>query len=170
MFKRIKNLEKRNLDILINVIMAFVIKGGGLFISIFTIPAYMRYFDNKILLGVWFTILSVLSWILNFDLGIGNGLRNRLVDTFVNKNYMKAKEYISSAYIIITLIAMGVALLGYIISPYINWNTFFNISEKYISTNVLLETVRIVLLGILIQFVLRIVTSILYALQHSFCT
>lgn len=168
MLNEIRKLEKRNLDILINVIMAFVIKGGALFVSIFTIPAYMRYFDNRVLLGVWFTILSVLSWILNFDLGIGNGLRNRLVENFVNKDYKKVKEYISSAYIIITLIAMGVALLGYIICPYINWNSFFNIQEKYISTNILLKTVRIVFLGILIQFVLRIITSILYALQRSF--
>lgn len=168
MLRRFKNLEKSNLDILINAVMAFIVKGGALFVYIFIIPAYMRYFDNKIILGVWFTILSVLSWILEFDLGIGNGLRNRLVDTFVNKNYLKAKEYISSAYIIITLIAIGIALLGYIICPYINWNLFFNISENYISTNILLKTVRIVLLGILVQFVLRIVTSILYALQHSF--
>ncbi len=168
MYKRIKTLQKRDLNILINVIMAFIIKGGAVIVSIFTIPAYIRYFDNDTLLGVWFTILSVLSWILNFDFGIGNGLRNRLVETFVVKDYKKARQYISSAYIIITFSALAVALIVYILCPSVNWNLFFNISELYISANVLLKTVRIVLLGILLQFVLRVVTSILYALQHSF--
>lgn len=168
MIKRIKNLEKHNINVLFNVIMAFVIKGGALFVSLFTIPAYMKYFDNQILLGVWFTILSVLSWILTFDLGIGNGLRNRLVDTFVAKDYKKAKEYISSAYIIIILCALFFAIIGYILFPYINWNIIFNISENYISSKVLLKTVMILFLGILIQFVLRLITSILYAMQNSF--
>lgn len=168
MLIRIRNLGKRNLDILINVIMSFIIKGGALFVSILTIPAYMRYFDNRAVLGVWFTILSVLSWILSFDLGIGNGLRNILVDTLVKKDYQKVKKYISSAYGIITLFAVCIAILGYIISPHINYNSIFNISENYISAIILLKTFRIVFFGILIQFVLRIITSILYALQCSF--
>lgn len=168
MLNRIKTLDKRNLNILINVAMSFTIKGGSLFITLFTLPAYMKYFNNQAMLGVWFTLLSVLSWILFFDLGIGNGLRNKLVDILVSKNYKQAKEYISSAYIIITFFSVSVALLVYVISPYINWNHFFNISEEYISSRILLKTIRIVMLGILLQFVLRIITSILYALQHSF--
>lgn len=168
MLRKISNLEKQNLNILFNILMAFIIRGGALFVSLFTLPAYLRYFNNQALLGMWFTILSVFSWILYFDLGIGNGLRNKLVDTFVNKDNIKTKQYISSAYIIISSYALVAVLLGYVMSAFINWNSFFNISENYLQRPILLQAVRIVFLGIVIQFVLRIITSILYALQKSF--
>lgn len=168
MLRKIRNIEKQNLSILFNVLIAFVIRGGALFVSLFTLPAYLRYFSNQTLLGMWFTILSVFSWILCFDLGIGNGLRNKLVDTFVNKDNKKTKQYISSAYIIITSFALVALLLGYVMSSFINWNSFFNISQNYLQRPILLQTVRIVFLGIIIQFILRIITSILYALQQSF--
>ena len=65
--------------VLRNTLMASMVKGGSLFIALFTTPAYMHFFNNDEVLGVWFTMLSVLAWILNCDMGIGNGLRNHLV-------------------------------------------------------------------------------------------
>lgn len=81
-----------------NTIYAGLVKFFSLFIALFTTPAYMHYFNNDEILGVWFTILSVLAWILNCDMGIGNGLRNNLVYAINEKNWDKAKKYISSAY------------------------------------------------------------------------
>ena len=44
-----------------NIVGAFVIKGIGLLINFFTIPMYMKYFSSAGILGVWYTILSILS-------------------------------------------------------------------------------------------------------------
>lgn len=75
-----------------NIVGAFVIKGIGLLINFFTIPMYMKYFSSAGILGVWYTILSILSWILTFDLGIGNGLRNHLVGPLVRKDKKQIKH------------------------------------------------------------------------------
>ena len=168
LFNKLKTIRKNNNVILWNIFMAFVIKGGSLIIGLFTMPAYMKYFDNNVVLGAWLTIVSVLSWILNFDMGIGNGLRNKLVTPLVKKDYESVKDYISSAYFSLTAIAIVIVIVGYFLIGYVDWNLFFSVSSEYISNDILIDTMRIVLVGTIIQFILRIITSILYALQKSF--
>ncbi|WP_288222088.1 lipopolysaccharide biosynthesis protein [uncultured Clostridium sp.] len=167
--KKIKdlNLNDNNKLIIYNTAGAFLVKGGALIISLITMPAYIRYFNNQLVLGVWFTLLSVLSWILTFDLGIGNGLRNHLVKSFVENDKEKAKRYISSAYVIIGIIVSVLLPISIFLFRYVNWNIFFNISESIISNKVLNVSVVIVFSGILIQFLLKLITSILYSMQKS---
>lgn len=165
--KRILNTNENNKEIICNALGAFLVKGGALVISLFTMPAYMRYFDNQLILGLWFTILSVLSWILTFDLGIGNGLRNHLVPALVNKDQTRVKKYISSAYVVIGAIVILSICLSVLLFRFINWNIIFNISSDIVSEKTLNITVGIVFSGIMLQFLFKLITSILYAMQKS---
>ena len=90
------NMPENDKNVIVNILGAFVIRGLGLFLSLFSMPAYIRFFNNDITLGLWFTVLSVLNWILNFDLGIGNGLRNYVSKFYAEKRFDEAKKYISS--------------------------------------------------------------------------
>lgn len=159
--------NKNNKTIINNAAGAFLVKGGALFVSLLTMPAFISYFNNQHVLGLWFTILSVLTWILTFDLGIGNGLRNHLVHAIVKKDDLMIKRYISSAYIVIGLVTIITFSISALIFELINWNAIFNISTDIISRNTLTTTVFIVFSSILIQLFLKIITSILYALQAS---
>lgn len=154
--------------VLRNTIMAAIVKGGSLFIALFTTPAYMRYFDNDEVLGVWFTLLSVLAWILNCDMGIGNGLRNHLVYAINERDWDKTKKYISSSYLFLSGIGLAILLIVIFVGHFISWNKVFNISEELISSETMTKAVQILLASIILQFVLRLVTSILYALQEAF--
>lgn len=156
------------MNVFVNIFLSFAIKGGSLIIALFTTPAYMSYFANDAVLGVWFTLLSILSWVLNFDLGIGNGLRNKLVKTLGENNTIESKKYISSAYFFLGGLAIGIYAIGAIASKFVNWNSLLGVSELHISSEVLINTVLIVFAGIILQFVLRIITSITYAMQHSY--
>jgi O-antigen/teichoic acid export membrane protein len=164
---RFQSTNGRNRLIIKNVAASFLIKGGALLLALLTMPAYMRYFENQQILGMWFTILSVLTWVLNFDMGLGNGLRNHLVGAIAENNYTKIKKYISSAYAMIFGIVAVLLIISHVCFPFVNWNTVFNVSHTAISSEVLLETVQIVFTGILLQFLLRLITSVLYALQKS---
>ena len=167
LINKLKNTNENNKIILKNTIQAFIIKGGALIISLFTMPAYMRYFENQEVLGLWFTVLSVLSWILTFDFGIGNGLRNKLVEAIAKNNKEDIRSYISSAYYIVGLITLVGLIIGYNISVFVDWNSVFNISETLISKHVMLNVTRCIFIGIMIQFLLRLISSVLYALQKS---
>jgi len=164
---KLENSNGNNKTIIFNAMGAFVIKGGALIISLFTMPAYFKYFNNQETLGLWFTILSVLAWILAFDLGIGNGLRNKLVPTFVKKNHLDSKKYISSAYLTIGILVFSSIFLSTLVFKFINWNIIFNISESMVSREILNVTVLIVFSGIMLQFLFKLINSVLYALQKS---
>ena len=150
-----------------NIVGAFVIKGIGLLINFFTIPMYMKYFSSAGILGVWYTILSILSWILTFDLGIGNGLRNHLVGPLVRKDKKQINIFLSSAYIILGFVSLIMAFLGTIVICIFNWNQIFNISEMTISLKVLRLALIITFMGVCVQFFLKLILSVLNAMEKT---
>jgi O-antigen/teichoic acid export membrane protein len=160
-------MSTKNRIVILNVLGAFAVKGLSLIVTLITTPTYLRFFNNESTLGIWFTILSVITWILNFDLGIGNGLRNHLTEAYTNNDFVESKKLISSAYCSIGALCLFVSLVFCFSFSYINWNRVFNINSDIVSANAMLKTVRIVFIGIMLQMFFKIISSVLYALQKS---
>lgn len=171
MFHRVKTLKSYlqgdTGTVVKNVVATFGIKGLALCISLFTMPAYIRYFSDQKILGVWLTVLATLTWILSFDLGIGNGLRNKLTVALAKKDEKAARQYISSAYGMIGALVLIVIGVGMMVIPFINWNGVFNISTDLLPASVLEKTMSIAFVGIMLQFLLRLISSVIYALQKA---
>lgn len=165
--KRLLGIFKTNKGISLNILGAFTIRGFGMLLGLFSLPLYMKYFSDEKVLGVWFTILQVIGWALNFDLGVGNGLRNKLTISLAHNDRKAAKEQISSAYLLLGVITMLMALVFYGISGIVNWNGFLNIEDSRVSINVLRPCINISMFGVLASFFLRLVGSIFYAMQLS---
>lgn len=162
-----KNLTEKDRVIYANAAGAFLVKGLSLLVSFFTLPAYMHYLQDQQILGIWFTVLSILIWILNFDLGIGNGLRNHLAACLTKEDTISARQYISSAYCVLGGVMLVFTLLGWFAIGYIPWNKFFHISDHLLPEAALTRTVQCTFIGIMCYFVLRLISSILYAMQKS---
>lgn len=151
-YHNIKTKIQNNKSIVINVLGAFIIKGLGLIVNLIALPLYISYFNDNAVLGVWFTILSVLNWILSFDVGIGNGLRNHLTVALTNKDYEEGKRLISSSYLVLGALTLFISVVFYIFLPCIDWNSFFNISDSVILADSLMNCIRVTLIGLLISF------------------
>ncbi len=163
----LKKTIHSNRNIFINVLGAFFVKGASMLLSLFLLPAYIKFFGNQNVLGVWYTILSVLNWVLMFDLGIGNGLRNKLPEAINDKDTVGAKKLISSTYISTIALVACIAVVGSILIHCLNWNAILNISETDLSRTALTTAMQIAFIGIVVQFILKLITSILYAIQKS---
>ena len=162
-----RQLSEKNKIILKHTAGAFMIKGLALLLSFFTMPAYLKFFHNETALGLWFTVLSVLTWVLNFDLGIGNGLRNHLTRTLTENDAVESKRYISSAYFSIGTLVIIISAVFWVGFDFIPWNTVFNIETDIVSSESLTLAVKIVFFGIMLQFLFKLISSILYAMQKS---
>ena len=150
-----------------NVVAAFAIKGGSLLVSLATVPAFMHYFSDNAVLGVWYTLLSVMTWLLSFDLGIGNGLRNRLVGALGRHDEGECKALVSSAYASVGGICLFFAAVLGILIPFLNWNAIYGIDVSVVDDGTLVYATTCVMVGMAVQLALKNVNSIYYALQKS---
>ena len=146
---------------------AFLIKGLGLIISLLTTPAFISYFNDNRILGVWYTLLSVLTWVINVDLGLGNGIRNQLVKDFAAGDRQSARITLSSGIASVISLALVLMILGVIFLLTLNLNRVFNIEETIISNYALRTASIFILLGIICRFILTSIGGIFYALQKS---
>jgi O-antigen/teichoic acid export membrane protein len=103
-----------------NIAVSFVIKGITILISIVMIPLTINYVNPE-RNGIWVTIYSMMLWLNLFDIGLGNGMRNRLTEAKAIGNPELAKKYVSSTYAVVSLICMGLFVIFYLINPYLNW-------------------------------------------------
>lgn len=69
---------------------------------------------------------SIIGWFGFFDIGLGNGLRNRLAEALAKEDLKLARIYVSTTYAILSLIILGVLLLFYLVNPLLNWNKILN--------------------------------------------
>ena len=82
-FKKSNSLSK---VIFLNILFSYLFYGISLLVSFFSIPYLLELLsDNQY--GVWITIFSVLTWFTFLDLGISQGLRNKLTEYFSTNNF-----------------------------------------------------------------------------------
>ena len=63
MIDQLKEIITNNKKLFENIIGAFVVKGGSLIVSVVLLPLYLRFFGDQTVLGIWYTILSILIWV-----------------------------------------------------------------------------------------------------------
>lgn len=87
--------------------------------------------------GVWITVFSIFGWIYLLDLGIGNGLKNKLTIALLSKkNIINANQYIATSYMSLTFIAVIFFIISSAIIYFFNISSLLNIQleEWYVKT------------------------------------
>ncbi len=145
------------------IFASFLIKGCSIVIGFFTVPITLGYIEKE-QYGIWITLSSIVAWFGFFDIGLGNGLRNKLAESLAENDLDKAKGYISSTYAILFLIFAAVLGVFFIVNPFLNWPSILNASPQQAGE---LRLVAIIIFSFFcINFVLGIIRSILFADQR----
>lgn len=117
--------HQRTLTAKKNIIKSVFLKGGSVAISLVLLPLTINYV-NPAQFGIWLTLSSIMVWAAFFDLGLGNGLRNKLATALATNNYELARIYVSTTYAVLLIVLSVFFLLFYLINPYINWTSVLN--------------------------------------------
>lgn len=166
--QKISSLKKnRNGNIKFNIIFSFILKFMGLGLSFLLVPLTIGYLNNE-QYGIWLTLLSVISWVSFSDIGLGNGLRNKLTESLSNNQLEDSREYISTAYAAMGIIVSILLVVLMLIVPNLNWQNIFN--TKSISNAKLINLVVVVLVFFLGNFILSLYNQLYYAKQQAAMT
>lgn len=146
-----------------NIIILFVLHVFNFFSIMALVPVTLDYLGNKDY-GIWLTLASMLSWLINLDFGIGNGLRNKLAEAYAVKDFKLARIYVSTGYTVFAIGIFAAFIIYFSIHGLLNWTYILNAPESYF--NLLNSLVLYVIILFLIQFLLKLLTSIINADQR----
>jgi O-antigen/teichoic acid export membrane protein len=96
--------------------------------ALITVRLTVRYLGTE-RYGLWMTITSVVAMMSFADLGIGNGLLNWISEAHGRDDRESVHRYVSSAFLILSGIAvllLGLFALAY---PFVPWPRVFNVSS-----------------------------------------
>lgn len=141
-----------------------IFKGLAVAASFLAVPLMIRYLGQE-QYGIWSTLLSIMSWVVFFDLGIGNGLRNKLAESLAKHQATEAAGYISSGYTWIGTISLLLFVLISIAAFFVPWQTVFN--TQLVSTPTLRNAVLMAAFFVLLNFWLGLINQILNAVQKA---
>jgi len=145
-----------------NVLQTILIKALGLLMGFIYFPLSLDYL-GVVKFGIFLTLLSIVDWFLNFDIGIGLGLRNKFGESVAHNDDEKAVRYVSTAYFALGAVILLVTIVLLILNFSLPWTTWLNIAPELVSEVKILGAIIIVAFGI--QFVARNIYEIFYALQ-----
>lgn len=154
--------SKRTTLVKKNILATFFIKGLSIFISLLYVPLTLNYL-NPTRYGIWMTLTSIVAWMGIFDIGLGNGLRNKLTEAIAVGDKRKAKKYVSTAYAMLSIIVFSVCILFFIANQWINWSVVLNTTESYGEELKTLALIVVILFGM--KFVLNIISTVFTADQ-----
>lgn len=117
--------DTRSLLVRRNIYFSVLIKGISILVSLLLVPLTLNYL-SVYEFGVWLTLSSIFTWINYFDIGLGNGLRNRLTESFAEGNTKLGRIYISTTFFILSLIVTVVFLIFLFFQPYLDWAKILN--------------------------------------------
>lgn len=140
-----------------NIILAFFIKGISILTSLLLVPLTLGYL-NKYEYGVWMTLSSILVWINYFDIGLSNGLRNKLAEAIAKDDYESGRVYVSTTFFLLSVIVSVILSLFLVVNQFIDWHYILNLKADLIPN---LNSIISILFSLCcVNFVIRAIGTI----------
>lgn len=131
-------------------------------LSFLSVPILIQYLGSE-KYGIWATVFSICMWIFLLDLGIANGVRNKITLYISKEDYSKVKEYITAGSV--TLFAIGSVgfIMFVVVANLINWQELFD--YNVISNEEYIALIQCLLFFVTVNFIFSIIKPILYSIQ-----
>lgn len=121
--------NKRSIDAKKNIIATFLIRGFGIIISLLLIPLTIHYVNPETY-GIWLTLSSMVAWFSILDIGINNGLRNKLAECIAKNETELARKYVSTTYALLCIIFIPLLLIFFVVNKYLDWPAILNTNSS----------------------------------------
>lgn len=154
--------DKRSALIGKNIAFSFLIKVWSAAVIFLLVPYTLKCL-GEYRNGVWLTLSGLLLWIDQLDIGLGNGLRNKLATYIAEGDMEKARQAVSSTFCMLVVVVVPVAVLLCLLINVIDLYSLLNINPEYVGDLSVVFTVATVL--VCATFVLKFIGNFYLGLQ-----
>lgn len=127
---RFNRFGERSRKSILNIFLSFGAKGITIIIQLMIVPLTINYV-NPTQYGIWLSLSSIISWIGFFDLGLGNGMRNKFAESIAKNEKELAHQYVSTTYFTIGGIVLCLFLIISLLNQFVSWATVLNVDQAY---------------------------------------
>lgn len=145
-----------------NIYASFFIKGWSGLMQLMLVPltlGCLDVYEN----GVWLTISSMLIWIDNMDIGLGNGLRNKLAEALAVDDNEKARGIVSSTFAMLVVIILPVVAIINMFIANADIYSLLNVDRNIVANLNEVVSVSVLLVGV--TFVFKFIGNFYMGLQ-----
>ena len=157
-----KKQLNRSRQVRVQIVYSVLIKAVSVILGLLLVPLLIDTLNPQ-RYAVWLTLSSIFAWFSFFDLGLGNGLRNKLAEALAVQNYRLAREYVSTTYAFVTTVFMLLLVIFLFVNPFINWNWALHVDK--ISSGELFVLTTITCSLFLLRFVFQLIGTVYVAAQ-----
>lgn len=160
--KKYSSADTRSKKMYKNTAAMIGIRGISMILTLISAPIMLHHVDRADY-GVLLTLTSIVGWVGYMDIGLGNGLRNKLPEFIANNDFNSAKKIVSSCYATLAIYVALIITVFLIISPFVDWLGVLNSPTS--DAKEIRELTNVVFIAFCIQFLLGLLNSILFAYQ-----
>jgi O-antigen/teichoic acid export membrane protein len=162
-FKKLTGSQGRTAKAGRQVMYSFLLKGFSILTGFIYVPLLLNYLTQE-KYGIWLTLTSILGWFGFFDIGLGNGLRNKLTESFALGDMNLGKKYVSTTYALLICIFSVVLVIFNVCNVFVDWQKVLN--TKTISNQELYVLTSIVFTFFIIRFIVQLI-GVIYLADHK---
>lgn len=145
-----------------NIVASVVLKGLDTAVYLMLVPVTLGYL-NPYEYGIWLTLNSILIWINSFDIGLGNGLRNKLTIAMAKDDKEQGRSYVSTTFLMLILLMLVMIALGTIAAPFVNWYGVLNTTADKVPH--LGQIVYVTFIVFCLNFIFKFIGNVYQAMQ-----
>ena len=145
-----------------NIVASMVLKGLDAVVYLLLVPVTLGYL-NPYEYGIWLTLNSILMWINSFDIGLGNGLRNKLTIAMAKDDKEQGRSYVSTTFLMLVILMLVMIGLGTIAAPFVNWYGVLNTTADKVPH--LGQIVYVTFIIFCLNFIFKFIGNVYQAMQ-----
>lgn len=160
--KKFIGTDSRSKKMYKNTVAMIGIRGVSMILTLISAPIMLHHVDRADY-GVLLTLTSVVGWVGYMDVGLGNGLRNKLPEFLAKGDFHSAKKIVSSCYVTLAIYVALIIVIFLMVSPFVDWLGVLNSPTS--DAGEIRGLTNVVFIAFCIQFLFGLINSILFAYQ-----
>ena len=160
---RIPSFDKRTLN---NILSIVVLRGGNIGLQLLLVPLSIKFVSASAY-GLWLTLSSMITWLNIMDIGLSNGLRNKLTEAITRNDHSLARTYVSTTYCLLAILSIVGFFLCLSMVYLLDWHSIIPMPAG-MSGGDFRKLLLVIVSSFFLTFLLKPIASVAYATHKAY--